>query len=156
MGYKMFNLDKVQKAYMNALLKSDRTFFGVDDQEKGKSYISDGHFVAIIPRNLCVVRCDMPDGRHITPDAFRKYTEGAGDLQQAHDTMERRTLPDKKTMVVVLQIGDGETMWINEKYYKYFSDMSVTLWATTPNAPVIVKWGDEVIGVILPIRKEGC
>ncbi len=148
---KLLNFDKVQKDYLSRILKGDREWFAAADENK--AYISDGHFVAAMPRDMCAIKCDIPKHIRCTADVLNKMIDvNIYDFQELLDT--NTTLKVDRDNIKMLKNADGEDIWINEKYAKYFSDMNIKYYGSTPRNMVYVVALGEIVGCILPINHK--
>lgn len=151
MARKMLNFDKVQKDYLNAVLKNDRTWFAATDGDV--SYLCNSNLIAFIPSELCGVNCTHADHNKITAESFKKYEtdfspEDNGILEDRGFVMKK-----DKGSVHVLHAPDGSEIWINEKYYRYFSDIAGVVWrGAGAKKPVYAFFVDRMVGMVLPIN----
>lgn len=148
---KLLNFDKVQKDYLSRILKNDREWFSATDDSR--AYISNGHFVAAMPKKLCGVNCEMEGFSRLAPDGFKKIIDvNIYDLTELLDT--NTTMKMDKDNIKMLKNADGEDIWINDKYARYFEDMQIKYFGTTPRNMVYVVALGEIVGCILPIGRR--
>ena len=147
---RLLNFDKVQKDYLSKVLKEDRTWFAAADADN--AYISDGSFVAAMPRRMCAINCDMEDHRRCAPEALKKIVNmNLYELEELADT--KTSMKQDRDNIRMLKNAAGEDIWINEKYMKYFESMNVKYYGTTPrNMVYVVALEDVIVGCILPIN----
>lgn len=148
---RMWDFDKVQKDYLNKILKGDRAWFAAADDYT--AYISNGHFIVAMPREFCGIDCNLPDHTRITADAFKKMIDvNIYEFQELLDT--NTTLKVDKDHVKMLKNAEGDDIWINEKYAKYFSDMNIKYYGSTPRNIVYITALDTIVGCIMPIHHK--
>lgn len=147
--YRAIDFDKVQKDYLARLLKGDKSWSYTYNNEKYA--ITDGHFMAIMPRPFCFLSYDNSEMHWISPDCINSFTKAAEGTMPAYDTQTERVIADGKK-VHIFQLEDNTEVAIDPNYLKYFSGMSVHYSGTANNAPIFVHALDMVVGLILPIK----
>lgn len=156
MGF--FDFDKVQKDFLSAALKAQKkgtpgNWFTCEDTEKHRIFISDGHFLAIVPDKICCVQAGGK-GRKIKPEAIKMPEEC--DLKPVADTGMRKdiTSPVKATICILKAQDAEEEIWINKKYLDYFSGMNYRIMGTGAKAPIMLYVLDVAVGMIMPINHK--
>lgn len=150
---RFFDFDKVQKDFLTAALKASKTeamcnwFTGYIESDK-KTILSDGHFAAFVPDDLLFVK-RAGNIRDFNADTFKKNLLPEKDLQTVIDTGMRKKI-DKDT-ICILKNEQGEEIWVNEKYMKYFTGMACHYKGTDKKSPVQVFCLETLVGIILPI-----
>ena len=154
-----FDFDKVQKDFLAAALKAQKKnawcdwFMGHDDEKKN-TFISDGHFIAILPDVMCYIKTGEKT-RTIDAKTFLQNMPKEYDIKPVIDTGMRKDITSPcKVTVCILKAEDGDEIWINKKYLDYFSGMNYRLAGTTAKAPVMVYALDVPVGLILPINHK--
>lgn len=150
---KLIDFDKLQGDYLKAMLKNDGRYncpmFGGIDEEN--AYISDGHFMAIIPRDECHVSF-RNNQRGIPVDTMKKWIKDRSELLPVTDTGLSRALPTGKKGDTVRMFKQGdEDIWINEKFLKYFPG-DYDLYGTDMRNPIYFYFGYRCVGMVLPVN----
>lgn len=159
----IFNFDKVQKDFLTAALKSYKKnvfceWFTAHSDEDHTTYISNGNFFARIPDEMVFVKAN-DKMRQIKTETFEKFDlPGSNDEEyRLTDTMTCRTVSGVKDPVHIFSTRMGEEVWINEKLFAYFKDMtSIRLYqkGNARNAAIAVYVADWLAGVLLPIHHK--
>lgn len=158
----IFNFDKVQKDFLSAALKATKKnsacgWFTAHSEGQKVTYISDGHFFARVPDEMCFVR-SSDRMRQIKAETFESYDlpKTYDDEYRLTDTMTSRTVTGIKDPVHIFTTQDGQEVWINEKLLAYFKDMQTVRFYQKNgfrNA-VAVYVTDWLAGVLLPINHK--
>lgn len=153
----LLDFDKAQTDYLKASLKTSHRggicpwLYGHDD-EKNNTILSDGYFLVVVPDVMCFVK---PNGREISADTIKRNLLPETDQHQLTDTgMSTAVKGTKDTAHIFRDNETGEDIWINNKYLAYFEKMSVRYAGKGMRNPVMVYWGDTLVGVVLPISHK--
>lgn len=150
---RFFDFDKVQKDFLTAALKASKNGImcnwctGSMESDK-KTILSDGHFAAFVPDDLLFVK-RAENMRNINGDTFKKNLMPEKDLQTVIDTGMQKKI--SKDTICILENEQGEEIWVNEKYMKYFAGMNCHYKGTDKKHPIQVFCIDVLVGIILPI-----
>lgn len=148
---RMWNFDKVQKDYLNKILKNDCEWFAAADD--CTAYISNGHFIVAMPREFCGIDCNLPDHTRITAENFKKMIDvNIYDFEELSDS--KTTMQHERDNIRMLKNSEGVDIWINEKYVKYFEDMNIKYYGSGPKNVVYVEAHGCIVGLILPINHK--
>lgn len=135
----ILDFDKVQTDYLKASLKTSHkggmcAWFLSHDEEGNNTYLSDGHFIAIVPDAMCFVKSN---GREINPDSLKKNFTPSYELKVITDTGLSIAVAGTKETAHIFKLDEDE-IWINEKYLAYFAKMPVRYMGTGRRAPVML------------------
>ena len=147
----IYDFDKIQKDYLTAALKAKKkgsqcAWILAHNTAENTTIISDKYFMAIIPDDLVFVKSDnmLPDIKNLLRIVQPKYA-----LYPATNTGMKKTI-DKETVCIFETNND--TIYVNEKYIKYFAGMDCEIYGTTKKSPLQVYVNENCVGVILPIN----
>jgi hypothetical protein len=154
---RLLNFDKVQKDFLSAALKATANnipcewFTGEADNS---ICLSDGHFIAFVPREMCfVAAAENSRVRKLPETTFKNMIVDRDTLSPATYTNMQRTIPGTNKTVNVFTLENGEEAWLNEKYVKYFEGMGhCKTYGTTMRNPIYFYVMDRLVGMILPIN----
>lgn len=157
----LLNFDKVQKDFLAAALKrshDSRTACGwiySRNENRKEIILSDGYFFAAIPQEMCFVTAMEDTGIRLIPaESFEKMVpRDYDDSERLTDTQTiKTTAATGKIKIHTLTTNDGQEIWINQKYYDYFSGMdSIQFYTAGKKHPIKVFVYDRFVGIILPI-----
>lgn len=123
-----------------------------DDSDNKLTYLSNSHLLAVIPTEYCTLK--------ETITAFNKplvsvYNNMKSNPTQAcADNGIRKQVKGIKQDLIVIDCFDDETIYIDSKYYKLFSNQGLGMRASTEKKlPFIAFYnGDELVGFILGVK----
>lgn len=147
--------EKLQKDFLAAMFnekKRHQAFFCETDESV--YLLINGSFFCKMPKNACYVRPDE-NLKHIQPEVLEKMIQLESAEIITPDCIRKTT--DKNISVSVFKTRNGEEVWLNEKFVKYFTDnksLPIIFYKTpgsVDRSPVQVYSGSTCIGCILPI-----
>lgn len=152
------NFDKVQKDFLAACLKAAKKRVGCEwftghNDDRQETYISNGHFIAIVPDEMCFIQPGTK-GRKIDFQTIKKNMPDESLLDALTDTQTSRQIPAQKITCRIFQNKDGEEIWVNEKLLSYFDGMECRFLGSKPTAPIMVYSLGRAVGMVLPISHK--
>ena len=153
----LFDFSKVQKDYLTAVLKAEKSgsfsgwFIGHKEEDK-ITYFSDGHFVACIPDQMCYVKAAGRVRVLDNPGFLDNNLIAEAEQVELFDRGMRKKIDSRKVNVCILE-NDDFCVWVNEKLLNYFTGMRVHFMGKSPVNPVMVYMGEQLVGIIMPIKQ---
>lgn len=119
--------------------------------------ITDGHFIKFYHKDLFFINADLDYFGNTPFDASKILNEIENALPLNYSLEFTANIHGKKETLIELSFGDGEKMYINSKYAKYFENKRYSFtdynfYAVSKKSPVFIKQYGEIIGLILPIN----
>ena len=162
----MFN--KIQSDLLKAAEARDgwkhKNFNGIYHKAENFTFVStDGIFLMGIPNRFFYLDAeklfDKPEW-----DGVGKLLKDADYLDEAMDTglVKEVEIDNKKMALRKFALPNGESAYIDEKYYKEFDRAylkefpgSCKFLGNYPKSPIYVKWNDDIVGMICAVNVKG-
>ena len=148
--------EKLQKDFLSAMFNEKKAREALFCKtEKSVYLLMNGSFFAKIPLEECFVKPSRYC-RNIQPETLEKI-ENAETREKLIYTGITKQLNNEKNKVVIFTAENGEEIWLNEKFVKYFTDnkLITPVFYNTAGpvgkVPIKVYSGDLFIGAILPV-----
>lgn len=147
---------KLQKAIVGVCCKNDDNDTSLEwyDQrtEGGMVLVTNGLMIASIPVESYFINLE---------NTKRPHRHAGGDLVRIVKNVEERADRhiDKLDQIEIrgrdklqlLQDNSGTIYKVNEKLLGYFEEFSYEILGSSPKEPILLKFMDDILGVILPV-----
>ena len=128
----------INKFLFDYLVKEDKVFYYIKDE---KVYLSDSYFIGIIPEDDFILSQEKCNNVDLT-----KFVESLN-IEDYHKV---KTWYGKEQFIILLDDNDCK-ITLQKKYFKMFKDYELYIWED--NKPILCLDGEEVVGLILPVKE---
>lgn len=128
----------INKFLFDYLVKEDKVFYYIKDE---RVYLSDSYFIGIIPEEDFILSSEKCNNVDLT-----KFVESLN-IEDYHKV---KTWYGKDQYIFLLD-DNNYKITLQKKYFKMFMDYDLYVWQD--NKPILCLDGEEVIGLILPVKE---